>query len=310
MNSERQLYIRDGSRFTRLPEVEGGVTLADILEMKNATEAKLAIEGVSDLKARYLAFGDHQIPDLDYTALNAVLKVNEFYKATHIDIMGDLINATTVSSFGVPAEYGITLQDEIDEAKYVLKETVTKAREANPQVKIRLLEGNHENRIVKYLDKHAKEIAGLRETNGEKTIDLPRLLGVNELGIEWIPYWKDEKILGKGNVLHGNIVRSKSGYTGHAYLDRYGDTTIAGHTHRLALIARTVAGEAKYAVETGSLCKREMKVPYMRPRQADWQQGFALVGVDKKNVLYPSAVAIINGRAVVGDKLFDGKTRA
>jgi len=308
MERDRQLYYRDGSRFAKLPDNEGGeMPLADIIDMKKATEAKLAIEGVSDLKARYLAFGDHQIPDLDYTALNTVFKVNEFYKATHMDIMGDIINATTVSSYGIPAEYGITLQDEIDEAREVLDETVSKAREANPDVKIRLLEGNHEYRLTKYLDKHAREIAGLRETNGDKTINLPRLLGVDDLDIEWIPYWKDEKIVKRANVLHGNIVRAKSGYTGHAYLDRYGDTTVAGHTHRLALISRTVGGETKFGVETGSLCKREMKVPYMRPRQSDWQQGFALVGIDKKNVLYPSAVPILNGRAVVGDKLFDGK---
>ena len=276
-------------------------------EMRNSTEAKIGIEGISDFKARYLAFGDHQIPDLDYRALRTVFKVNEVYKATHMDIMGDMINATTVSSYGVPAEYGISLMDEIKEGRAVLEETVYKAREANPDVKIRLLEGNHEYRLTKYLDKHAQEIAGLQEADGDKTISLPRLLGVKELGIEWIPYWKDEKIANKANILHGNIVRSKAGYTAHAYLDRYGDTTLAGHTHRLALVGRTIAGTEKFGIETGSLCKREMKVPYMRPRQSDWQQGFAIVGVDKRNVLYPEAIPIINGRAGMGGMLFDGR---
>lgn len=302
-----RLYIRDGSRFIQLSEYEGGeLPEADLAEMSKAKEAKLAVEGISDFKERHLAFGDTQIPDLDYKALNTVLKINDDYQATHVWLMGDMLNATTVGSYGYPANYEVDLQDEIDETNDMLDMVTNRLREANPDVAIKYLEGNHELRLTKYLDKEARRLAKLKERDGRPTVSLDRMLELQERGIEWVPYWDDAHIR-RATVLHGNIVRQKGGYTAHAYIDKYGDTAMAGHTHRLAMVSRTQNGVEKFGIETGSLCKREMKVPYTRPQQADWQQGFATIGIDKRNTLYPSITPIINGRAGFGDKLYDGR---
>lgn len=305
MKEGNPLYIREGRRFKRLPESGVIIPLAED-DMRRTTEARLAIEGITPFKARHLAFGDGQIPDLDYNALNAVLKVNDFFKATHAWIMGDMMNATTVSKYGYPADYKISLDDEVHETREVLKHISDRLKKANPDIKIRYLEGNHEFRLQKYMDRNAAEIATLSETDGERTVSLPRLLGLKELGIDWVPYWEDEHI-GKATILHGNIVRSKGGYTAQAYIDKYGETVISGHTHRLAVVGRTQSGETKWAIETGSLCKRKMAVPYLREGQADWQQGFAVIGVDKDNVLFPSAFPIIDGKTAFGTQVYDGR---
>ena len=302
-----QLYYREGSSFQRLPESEGGdLPMADIIEMRKAKEAKLAIEGISDFKERHIAFGDTQIPDLDRKALEVVLKINQDWKATHMWLMGDMINATTVSKYGYPPTYDRDLQSEIDEGREMIAFIAEEARKANPDVKIKYLEGNHELRLKKFMERQARELVVLREKDGKPTVALDRMLGLEENGVEWIPYWDDAHIK-KATVLHGNIVRQKAGYTAHAYIDKYGDTSMAGHTHRLAMIARTQNGVEKFGIETGSLCKREMKLPYTRPGQTDWQQGLATIGIDKKNVLYPAIIPIINGRAGFGDKLYDSR---
>ena len=291
-----RLYFKDERGvFRKLPN-----------DMAQSTEAKYSIEGISDFKERHLAFGDAQIPDMDSRALETVLKVNEDWKATHVWIMGDMINASTVSKYGYPADYERDLASEILEARGMLKEVSARVTESNPDVKVKYLEGNHENRVQKYMDKHARELAMLTEKDGDKTVSVPRLLGLAELGIEWVPYWEDDHI-GEATILHGNIARIKGGYTGHAYIDKYGRSTVAGHSHRLAMIFRTQSGDVKFAIETGSLCKRDMVLPYVRADQADWQQGLALIGVDKKDNLYPATIPIIDGRAGFGMKIYDGR---
>lgn len=303
--SERQLYYREGRAFKPVP-LEVPLTPTQIELSTEATEVKLATEGISAFKARHIAFGDSQIPDVDQRAVEAVLRVNDDWKATDAWIMGDMINATTVGKYGFPASYDRDLNSEIQEGRGLMTLIAQRLKEANPDVKIKYLEGNHEYRLQKYLDKNARELALLTEGDGQQTISLPRLMGLNDLGIEWIPYWEDEHIE-QATILHGNIARVKGGYTAQAYIDRYGETTIAGHTHRLAMVARTQSGEEKFGIETGSLCKRKMEVPYVREGQVDWQQGFALVGVDQTNTLYPAVVPIINGRAMFGQGLYEGK---
>ncbi len=278
-----QLFFKDVKGvFRRLPEGEVITPLAD--EMSKTTEARIAIEGISQFKERHLAFGDTQYPDVDEKALNSVLLMNQDFKATHVWLMGDMLNVTTLSKFGFPAGYRITLGEE---------------------VKIHYLEGNHELRLKKFMDRNASLLDDLDEPNGEKTIDLPRLLNLRELGIKWTPYWEDEKA-GDTTVLHGNLARVKGGYTAQAYIDRYGESVMAGHSHRLALIERTQSGKVKFGIETGSLCKRDMVVPYVKSGQADWQQGCAIIGIDKQNTAFPAILPIIDGKVALGNKVYNG----
>lgn len=306
MERNRQLYYREGSSFQRVPEDWQVLTPQEISVISQTQETKVAVEGVSSFSQRHIMFGDDQIPDVDMSALNAVLKVNDRWRATDAWIMGDMINATTVGKFGFPANYERDLNSEILEGRGILKLKAQRLREANPDVKIRYLEGNHELRLQKYMDKHARELAMLTETDGQQTVSIPRLLGLNELGIEWIPYWEDEHIQ-EAVILHGNIARVKGGYTAQAYIDRYGSTTIAGHTHRLAMVGRTQNGVPKWGIETGSLCRPKMEVQYVREGQADWQQGFATLGIDGNGTAYPAIHPILKGKAHFADEIFDGR---
>lgn len=263
-------------------------------------------EGVFNFRERILAFGDTQVPDVDWQALETVLKVNDDWKATRILFMGDGLNASTLSRFGVPADYKVTFGDEARETRKMLEHILERAKKANPDVVMDYLEGNHEQRLQKYLDKQARDLEDVTEQDGEKTISMPHVLGLKELGINWIPYWQDKIVAKDVTALHGNLARIKGGYTAHAYLDRYSGSVVAGHTHRLAFIMRTQSGISRFAMETGSLCKREMIVPYARENQTDWQTGFALVGIDKKKDAFPSAIPIINGKAMFGRKVYRG----
>lgn len=272
---------------------------------RKKTETKIAKEGIESLKERHLMFGDAQYPDQDDKAIDAILKFNQDYRATTIHLIGDMLNATRVGSYDVPRDT-ISFKDEIVGTREMLKKIATSAKEANENVQIRYYEGNHEFRLKKWLDKNANAIADLIEEDGQETLALDRLLGLKELGIKWIPYWDDGQIGNHTVILHGDKVRSRSGYTAHSYIDSYGKNAIAGHTHRLALVFRTQSGNVKFGMETGSTCKRKMKTPYMRAGQADWQSGFGIMGIDQQNDAHPAIIPIIKGKLSFNGKVYKG----
>ena len=297
MNVERLYYKDEKGVFRKLP---------DMALISANTEAKMAIEGISQFVERHLGFGDSQYPDVNMEAIDAILKMNMDFKATHIWVMGDMLNATTLSKFGYPSDYHISFWDEIRGTRELLKHITTEARKANPDVIFNYLEGNHENRFQKYIDKNAPELGELEDSKGERVLGLPSLLNLNELKINWTPYWEDNQLTQDVTILHGNLARIKSGYTAQAYLDKYGQSTIAGHDHRLALIFRTQSGNMKFGIETGSTCQRKMLVPYTRENQTDWQEGAFIVGIDKDGDGFPGVMPIVNGKLAFGLNVYSG----
>lgn len=275
------------------------------MRLRKKTETKIATEGIGALKERHLMMGDAQYPDQDNKAIGAVMNFNQDYKATHIHLMGDMLNATTVSTFDTPRGTP-SFWNEIKGTREMLRGIVDKAREANPEVKFTYYEGNHCYRLQKFIDKNASQLAELQDMDGNEILAMENLLGLKDLGITWVPYWEDGEIGKHTTVLHGDKVRSRSGYTAHGYIDSYGKNAIAGHTHRLALVFRTQSGNVKFGMETGSLCKRKMKVPYMRAGQADWQQGVGIMGIDQQGDAHPAVMPIIKGKLAFNGKVYKG----
>ena len=298
MERDRLYYKDEKGVFRKLP---------DMSLISANTEAKMAIEGTSQFVERHLGFGDSQYPDTDMEAVDAILNLNRDFKATHLWLMGDMTNATTLSNkYGYPADYHFSFWDEIRGTRELLKHIAEEARKANPEVNIHYLEGNHEQRLQRYIDRNADQLAELEDAKGERILGMESLLNLKDLRINWTPYWEDDELSRDVIILHGNIARIKSGYTGQAYIDRYGKSTIAGHDHRLGLVFRTQSGEVKFGIETGSTCQRKMLVPYTRENQTDWQEGAFMVGIDKDGDAFPAVMPIVNGKIAFGLNVYEG----
>lgn len=101
-------------------------------------------------------------------------------------------------------------------------------------------------------------------------------------------------------VLHGDMVRSEAGYTARASRDKWMNSVLVNHTHRMGFAPKTIAAVAgrppSYvrAYENGCLCKLE--VPY--GVALNWQQGFAVICEDR-DAFGIEQVMIDNGRANV-----------
>lgn len=267
---------------------------------KTFKEARQHKEGIE----RHLFIPDLQIPDHNTKALRALMNFIPDYAPDTVHIMGDLLNMTKASSYEQPVGYDVTLSDEIEMGKVILKNIVDKCRKANPIAKILYYEGNHEDRLNRYLMRNAQALADLEGGDGERVVSLPHLLGLKEMGVKWIPYTevtRDHDII----VEHGDIARSKSGFTAHGMLDRRGRSGFSVHTHRLALVTRNQSGDEKFWMECGSLCNTDPLPRYVK--KPDWINGFAVGIYDKQSrIFHPCPIMMQKNEFTFGGKIYKG----
>lgn len=181
----------------------------------------------------------------------------DFYSISHFDK-----NPTRSKS--------VTLQREIELWQRGQREW----RSAAPGAKAFYMIGNHEDRLRKWLWRHP-EVADL------EVLKLPYLLGLASLGIHW-EHDKGEQAnlelqLWSLVIKHGSIVRSGSGYSARAELEKekYAVSTMTGHTHR----GGTAFVRTRYGNVIGQECFCLCRLDPEYVQHPDWQQGLVVATV-------------------------------
>ena len=252
-------------------------------------------------REKYLCIPDAHIPDHDIKTTSLLLDFIPFYQPDHIFIMGDFMNFTKVSKYDQDPYYNTDLADEIEEGRGVLRDIVSRARKANPDVEMAYLQGNHEARLEKFLGRNAHQLAKLT-SDDEYVVSVPHLMELKKLGIKWIP---EQRTLEQHNTIfiHGITVRSKGGFSAQANLDKFGSSVVSVHTHRLALVTRTQMGVTKFSIEGGCICSLKPTPSYVV--HPDWTQGFSTLTYDHETrQFYPQIIPIINHSFMYEGKLF------
>lgn len=154
-------------------------------------------------------------------------------------------------------------------------------RAACPDSVIIYTEGNHEDRVKRYLLERGAEMIQLFWPVGE-TPDfariVPRLLRLDELGIQYIaPYGEPYYLWNRIQLIHGTTVKAQPGATSAHYLGKHDISTVMGHIHRCEIVHGTVwSAEGRrgtVAMSPGCACRlKPGLVPAMKHRN-DWQQG-------------------------------------
>jgi UDP-2,3-diacylglucosamine pyrophosphatase LpxH len=159
------------------------------------------------------------------------------------------------------------LKNEIEQTKQFLS-MLRKAFDGKP---IYYRAANHEYRLERYLMKYAEILLGMPE------FELPNLLGLRTLGIEYIRP-QVPMHLGKLTVLHGDEYRGSGGVNPARWLSlRTGDNSMVGHFHRSSThFDRTVRGDTRGWWSIGCLCCLDPE--WLRFTQ--WQNGFAIVNLN------------------------------
>ena len=205
-------------------------------------------------------FPDIHHPNEDKKSLASAMNLCEDLSPDIIINLGDVLDCYSISRFDKDPTRVASLQEEFDAGRAHFEEL----RRRNPEARIIVKEGNHEERLQRYLWSQAPSLSSLR------CLTVPEQLGLQNLGIEWVPA-KQSFRLGSLIVTHGTTVRSKSGYTAHGEMMARQMSGISGHTHRLSSVWKTTCSGTLRWVEAGCLC--DLNPEYGGDRALDWQQG-------------------------------------
>lgn len=215
---------------------------------------------------RWLVISDPHYPFQHKRFMSAIKKFAGDFDPHVVVLNGDGPDFYDMSRFNKNPERRFKLQDEVDEF-------VFDCLEYFPRNKLGTRwyynEGNHERRLRTYLWTQAPALSKMR---GMLVQDVLR---VRESNWIWTPL---ERPIEAGKLLihHGLFARKGGGISAKAMLERYGQSILSGHSHRMGSFFRTDFRGVHAAWEQGCLLDRDQQEYDPQP---DWQNGFAVVHV-------------------------------
>ena len=210
----------------------------------------------------HLVLSDHHIPYQDKQVETLSLDFVAEHQPNTIHLLGDLVDFYTLSRFDKEPSRLSDLQSDLEAALAYLE----RLRIVSPKSRIIWSEGNHENRLKRYLWNKAPELSRLAQ------LQIPELFHLNDFNIEWVDSHHPYEV-GKLLFTHGDLVRKWSGASAKGHHDKYGCCVIHGHTHRLGSFYHTTRAGSHGAWENGCLCT--LTPEYMV--SPDWQNGWSVV---------------------------------
>ncbi len=227
-----------------------------------------------------VVISDAHVPFQDKSVCNQALAFIREHKPSKVHLLGDISDCYSISRFSKDPTRKEDFQSDLDQTVAFLR----RVRDAAGDAKIIYSEGNHEQRMRRYLHSEARALAGLR------SLSLPMLLKVHDLGIIWRDHDRPYKV-GALLYTHGQLVRKWSGASAKAHYEKYGCCVIHGHTHRLGVFHHRDINDTYGAWENGCLCG--LNPDYCTA--PDWQQGWSVVW-NRGKYFHVEQICIVKGR--------------
>ncbi len=239
---------------------------------------------------RWLFIPDCHWPNADVKAWELMLKVARSFKPDGLCILGDFIDFDSMSSHDRDNLSAETMKSEVASADKALAQLDA----LGPTKKI-FVEGNHCQRLRRYLAKNAPALDGM--------VSVQAALNLYERGWEWVPYRESIKI-GKLHVTHDTGKAGKNAHRQSAAA--FMGSTIIGHTHRMAYeVNGTFDGLPYLACMLGWLGSAKKAGHYTHEANAaEWAHGFGLGYMEPGGVVHVTPVPIVAGKCLVEGRLF------
>lgn len=252
----------------------------------------------------YLVLSDLQAPFHDKRAVQALTRFTSEYEFDGILCVGDEADQPEPSRWnkGSAAEFADTFEDGLQQTYDVLHGF----RVALGPKPFHMMRSNHTDRINIYLSRYAPALAQTSWNRFERIMgydSTPLLEGRDEsLNItfhqnvyEFAPGW----VLAHGDETTG--VRS-SGGTALSLAKKFGQSVIAGHTHKLAkqhahLSSGGRINQYLWGYEVGHLMDMS-QAGYLKGGHGNWQSGFCMLYI-RDGQAHPVLVPIENDRFLV-----------
>lgn len=223
---------------------------------------------------RVLILSDIHFPEQEKRAIDAAISYGRANDANLVILNGDIFDCHEISRF-----------DKDPRAKRYVEELkigrpfFPYLRSQFPKARIVYKEGNHEERLEKYIVPRAPALLEL------ECLSWPSLLGLRDSGVDWLG--DKRKIgLGKLSVFHGHELGGggECVHPAKRLFDKAGESSLAGHHHRKdEYHKRTASGKEIATWVTGCLCHTR---PYWL-KYNNWTNGFAFVRTYKDGSFEP-----------------------
>lgn len=282
---------------------------------------------VTDEQIGFRRINGEMMPIHDDKAINIAQQMARYIVPDLIVFIGDNLDLPNMSKHGNDP---FAMQTTNESIQY-FHDTCVAFRAAAPDAQMKILEGNHEKRFLKYILENAPELAGLRPANAKKHIGataLAHFIGVDDFDAEYLPgypanrFWINERLA----AIHGDTVNS-NGSTAYKLLANDPTSSVVfGHIHRLESHTKTVGHpdapspssrpRIVSAHSFGTLSRIDGSVPSTKsgmlpdgdtlPICENWQQGVGVI--EYKEGDHPFSVTSVPIHTYDGYKThFDGK---
>ena len=264
-----------------LPDIPSKPTPHDLFEGYQAVKPITIPKDKEGARSIYLS--DLQIPFADWPAMKLVEHFMKDWQPDRIFYVGDIADFYGISKFDKNPGRRFRLQDE----RQWTMDMLDRHERLVPAAERVWLDGNHEERIVRYLWEKAPELADLRnEDTGELALGIPALFGLNKREIQYTSYAGHVDYLGF-LITHGNLLSKHSSYTAKQMSERFRSSGLSAHSHRLGMYNWTGIGGPQAWYENGCLCRMDPDYTH----NPNWQQGFHIgVVVDQKVHIAPAII--------------------
>jgi predicted phosphodiesterase len=233
-----------------------------------------------------ISLSDIHVPFQDVGAVNSAVRMVKALKPDRVVLNGDVADFFQLSRFNKAKERMDSLQAEIDEANAIRR----RIRNAAPNALLVETDGNHDSRIVTYVEQNAGALKSLR------ALEPKHLFKYDDLEIQWHPgcgFRLREDLI----VKHGTLVRGEAGATAKAEFMAAGLSGVSGHTHRLATY-RKGGYMPRQWTEQGCLCRLDPDYIVGAP---NWTQGCVVIELSK-TATWVTEVPFVDGRLRFGGK--------
>jgi predicted phosphodiesterase len=238
----------------------------------------------------YIIISDIHVPYHCPKYIKLITKVIKELNPDGLVQLGDAIDAFQISTYSKDPARRNTLKEDIDDFKLILNEW---ARHLKSGAAIHLLQGNHEQRLSRYIASNCRDLHGL-------VPDWPTLLGIKERNAvgrhrwHWHPYMKWNSCRIGDVVLHHGFYYST--HVAMTMLAKYKCSIISGHVHRV----QYVTDGTHYAATLGH--GSDENDTAHNPVPSGWTQALGLLHVDSNQKTSLDVITVNNGKAVLHGK--------
>jgi hypothetical protein len=253
--------------------------------------------------AKVVVCGDHHAPHHDRTLHRLFCEWLADERPDEGVLLGDLIDATTVSRHRPRDGWDQDLNTGLRAAFEILMDY----RHASPDTRWTLLPGNHDSRIQYAVIDNVRGLHGIRAADDDvPALSLRRLLHLDELGIAFAADhdadWDTARaVISRRLVARHGVSTSKNATQ--VLLSKLASTsTIQGHSHRLGVDYRTEHDEIDLEAPTSTRmgaeagCMAQISDGLGYTVQPDWQQGALLNWVYPDGDFLTAPIVYVPGR--------------